>query len=260
MIHTKVRFFEFDPRLLLTLDGMVPMRHGVAAVVVGDAVGNDIICPGSMSLEVVSCRVLAPIPRVTRAASKAQAAATSVLVCPPEHLPSSVSVPPVCPPSPPAEGEDAIDASRNFEFAAEGMSRADAPLLPAEFSKPLPQPTPRRMGVQPVGARDSRGRWYRWVEHPNAIARGHNRFMLCTCGWLVHLNSTGKAYARAHPSSRRGRFNGEVGEHDPASACTNYLCTQRADHRKYRLRHLRMQRDRRERVFSGDGIIVTIVG
>ena len=236
------------------------MRPGVAAAVVGDAVGNDNLCPGSMSLEVVSCRVLAPIPRVTRAASKAQAAATSVLVCPPEHLPSSVSVPPVCPPSPPAEGEDAIDASRNFEFAAEGMSRADAPLLPAEFSKPLPQPTPRRMGVQPVGARDSRGRWYRWVEHPNAIARGHNRFLLCTCGWLVHLNSTGKAYARAHPSSRRGRFNGEVGEHDPASACTNYLCTQRADHRKYRLRHLRMQRDRRERVFSGDGIIVTIVG
>ena len=190
---------------------MVPMRHGVAAVVVGDAVGNDIICPGSMSLEVVSCRVLTPIPRVTRAASKAQAAATSVLVCLSEHLSSSVSDPSVCLPSPPAEGEDAVDASRSFEVAAEGMSRADAPLLPDEFSEPLPPPTPRRMGVQPVGARDSRGRWYRWVEHPDAIARGHNRFMLCTCGWLVHLNSTGKAYARAHPSSRRNRHRGGGG-------------------------------------------------
>ena len=239
---------------------MVPMRPGVAAVAVSDAGGDDIVCPGSISLEVVSCRVLTPIPRVTRAASKAQVAAASVLICSSEHPSSSVPDQSVCLPSPHAEGEDPIDASGSVEVAAEGMSRADAPLLPDEFSEPLPPPTPRRMGVQPVGARDSRGRWYRWVEHPDAIARGHNRFLLCTCGWLVHLNSTGKAYARAHPSSRRGRFNGEVGEHDPASACTNYLCTQRADHRKYRLRHLRMQRDRRERVFSGDGIIVTIVG
>ena len=239
---------------------MGPKQLGVAAVPVTGVDEDDVFFAGALALEVVSCRVLTPIPRVTRAAARAQAAAKSVLDCSSDPLASSAPEQPVSFPPPPEEGEATNGASRSSEGATEGMPRTVAPLLPAEFSDPLPDPEPRRMGVQPVGARDSKGRWYRWVEHPDAIARGHNRFMLCKCGWLVHLNSTGKAFARAHPRIRWNRHKGEVGEHIPASACTNYLCTQRADHRKYRLRHLRIQRERRERVFSGEGILVTVVG
>ena len=160
--------------------------------------------------------------------------------------------------SPTREGCDPVASG-----ASEGASTSCTydHRLPAEFHVPLPPPVPRHMGNQDTGARDPiTNRWFHKREYPGAPPRGHNRFILCECGWLVHLNSAGKAYAREHHVARQHRYRGEVGEHHASSACTNFHCTLRSDHRAYRLRHLRIQRERRARVLSGDAILVTITG
>jgi len=120
----------------------------------------------------------------------------------------------------------------------------------------LPMPKSYRMGCQP--------RVYHRVcgyHLPDLIVRprGHNRFMLCSCGWIVQLNATGRAWARqnARPAYV-DRFAGEVGRHDAASACTNYACTGIIDHYRHRKRHCRRQAERQAAIISGDALLVKL--
>ena len=68
-----------------------------------------------------------------------------------------------------------------------------------------------------------------YVPDPTAPARGNDRFITCACGWLVNLNRTGNA------GGRRTDYR------DPTTACTNYHCTGKKDHKSHRKRYVENQ-------------------
>ena len=122
----------------------------------------------------------------------------------------------------------------------------------------LPAPRPHRMGNQ------RRITWrvfgYHYAE-PDAQPRGNHRYIMCDCGWLVQLNATGRAYARLHPRPAGANHRaGEVGLHEAGSACTNYVCTGRADHRRERRRHRDRQTERREAINDGRAVLIYLTG
>lgn len=121
----------------------------------------------------------------------------------------------------------------------------------------LPPAQPHNMGNQPRITFRVCG--YR-LPDPTAPPRGNDRYLSCECGWLVQLNATGRAHARLHP--RPGRSNhhaGEVGLHLAMSACTNFECTGRNDHRRERSRHRQKQVERREAIVAGRARLVYVV-
>ena len=93
----------------------------------------------------------------------------------------------------------------------------------------------------------------------HAQPRGNNRYIYCSCGWIVQLNMTGRAYSRLHGRPARvDRYAGEVGSHDAASACTNYLCTGKSDHRRQRKKHADRQKERRAAIAAGESVLVEL--
>ena len=120
----------------------------------------------------------------------------------------------------------------------------------------LPVPKPHRMGNQ---VRVQHRVYGYHLPDPDAQPRGNNRYILCGCGWIVQLNATGRAHARLNPR-RAGvdRYAGEVGEHEAASACTNFVCTGRADHRRHRKKHAARQKERRAAIAAGTAVLVTL--
>ena len=74
------------------------------------------------------------------------------------------------------------------------------------------------------------------------------------------MNSAGRAYARRKPRDASNRHKGEVGVHNPRSACTNYKCTKSLVHRKKKLEMIRKQLKFRDAVIQGRATLVSVEG
>ena len=66
------------------------------------------------------------------------------------------------------------------------------------------------------------------------------------CGWLVQLNATGRA------GERRTDYR------DPTTACTNYYCTGKQDHKDHRKRYADNQERYRANIISGTARFVEL--
>ena len=79
---------------------------------------------------------------------------------------------------------------------------------------------------------------------------GNERFILCTCGWLVHLNTACKAQKqRYHRHTTADRLDARL-------ACTNYVCTGIASHQRYRKRYRTRQMVQGDAVRDGTALLV----
>jgi hypothetical protein len=134
---------------------------------------------------------------------------------------------------------------------------------------PLPPPQKHKMGQQHrdyIGTRFCRANpdAHAILQAQRALrngaqARGNNRFITCTCGWLVQLNATGRAFARKRKPKRRWwKHTTVIDRHNPRSACTNYECTKKLAHRKSRLIIWKKQLRFREDVIEGRAIVVDL--
>ena len=84
------------------------------------------------------------------------------------------------------------------------------------------------------------------LPEPDAPARGNDRFIVCECGWLVQLNATGRAGAR------------RTDYRDPATACTNFYCTGKKDHKDHRTRYMDNQARYRDNIHSGEARLIKL--
>ena len=102
-----------------------------------------------------------------------------------------------------------------------------------------------------------------FVDDPDALPRGGNRYLLCNCGWLVQLTAAGRADSVEHgalpggPGSLRHR-KAQRYQHLAHTACTNYLCTGRAGHRRKRTDHYKIQVKRHKAIRAGEAHLVTV--
>ena len=118
------------------------------------------------------------------------------------------------------------------------------------------------MGSQ-VKRYDKNVRLSMFVDDPNALARGNNRYLLCECGWLVQLTAAGRANSLEFgalpggPGSLRHRKSQRY-QHVASSACTNYLCTGRAGHRRKRTDHYKTQVERHKAIRAGEAHLVVV--
>ena len=120
---------------------------------------------------------------------------------------------------------------------------------------PLPAPQDHKMGKQ-----------WRYYTNPfsfyrlnqEALARGNNRFLMCSCGWIVQLNQTGKAHARKTKPKRR-QHTDDIGRHNPRSACINHRCTKKLAHRTDYMRLVARQIRYRQDVIEGRAVLVRLI-
>ena len=152
--------------------------------------------------------------------------------------------------------------ARPASKATRAPTRAVAfPPVASLFDLPLPEPTPVMMGSQPKRYQKVYG--YR-LDDPSAIPRGGDRYLLCKCGWVVHLTSAGRADSYLHgalpggPGSLR-HVKAQRYRHDAATACTNYECTGRADHKRKRSDHYKVQVARHRAIHAGEARLVCLL-